>query len=107
MKALSCIIVSFLVYFNCYSQEIESDSIAVTIFVQFLVTEDGSIKRILVPLVEGGESLSRKEMRTLKNKAKNEVFLVGKFDPSEEKQLYRMPFRFVFEEGYDFDKLNL
>lgn len=105
MKTL--FILSLLVFcFNCYSQELQSDSISVTIFVQFLVKEDGSIKRVRVPLVEGGESLSRKKIQLLKNEAKKQVEQIGEFDTSEERQLYRMPFRFVFEEGYDFEKLN-
>lgn len=98
---------SFFMYFNSYSQEVHSDSISITIFVQFLVKEDGSIKRIRVPLVEGGESLSKKEIQLLKNEAKKQVKMIEEFDSSEEKQLYRMPFRFIFKKGYDFEKINL
>jgi len=97
---------AFFIYFNSYSQDVYSDSISITIFVQFLVKEDGSIKRIRVPLVEGGESLSKKEIQLLKNEAKKQVEMIEEFDPSEEKQLYRMPFRFIFEKGYDFEKIN-
>lgn len=101
MKNFLFFIVIFL-SFNSYSQERKSDSVSIVIYVQFLVKEDGSIKRVRVPLVEGGESLSRRKIQLLKNEAMKQVEQIGEFDTSVEKQLYRMPFRFVFEEGYDF-----
>jgi hypothetical protein len=99
-----------VIFSSCYAQQSteinkSTDSLRVLIFVQFLVTKEGEIKKIKVPRVEGDKIL-KSSLKLLKTTAINEVLKIKDFDPSDVNQLYRMPFSFVFPSDYDFSKLN-
>jgi hypothetical protein len=105
-------IFSLLIALICFSSNAQSnqkktttDSLKVMIFVQFLVTKEGEVKKVKIPLVEG-DKISKEALKLLKSKAMNEVLTIKNFDPSETDQLYRMPFSFVFPSDYDFSKLK-
>ena len=108
---MKCIF-SLLIALICFSINAQSnqkktttDSLKVMIFVQFLVTKEGEVKKVKIPLVEG-DKISKEALKLLKSKAMNEVLTIKNFDPSEKDQLYRMPFSFVFPSDYDFSKLK-
>jgi len=105
MKWLFALLTLFT--FNSFSQEVHNDSISVTVFVQFLVTKEGEIKRLSIPEVEGEDCCSKQFIKELKKKAENEVLAIKEFDVSNEKQWYRMPFLFKFTSEYEIEQMNL